>query len=175
MDGVEVRAVDPATGIDVARGNVGEIWLRTPRVMLGYWNQPDATHEAITEDGWLRTGDAGCLDGDGYVYLSDRVKDMIISGGENVYPAEVENVLMAHPDVDEVAVIGVPSERWGETPKAIVVAAPGARPDGRELITFCRDRLAHYKCPTSVEVVAALPRNATGKVLKAQLRAPYWQ
>jgi long-chain acyl-CoA synthetase len=174
MEGVEVRIVEPATGCDVATGDVGEIWMRTPRVMLGYWNQPEATRRAITSDGWLRTGDAGHIDSDGYVYLSDRVKDMIISGGENIYPAEVENVLMGHPAVADVAVIGVPSARWGETPKALVVAAPGTPPGEDELISFCRARVAHYKCPTSVELVDTLPRNATGKVLKAELRAPYW-
>jgi acyl-CoA synthetase (AMP-forming)/AMP-acid ligase II len=174
MEGVEVRIVDPASGCDVETGAVGEIWLRTPRVMLGYWNQPEATRRAITSDGWLRSGDAGHVDDDGYVYLSDRVKDMIISGGENIYPAEVENVLMGHPAVADVAVIGVPSERWGETPKALVVPVPGTPPGEDELIAFCRARVAHYKCPTSVELVDTLPRNATGKVLKAELRAAYW-
>jgi acyl-CoA synthetase (AMP-forming)/AMP-acid ligase II len=174
MDGVEVRVVEPVSGGDVPTGAVGEIWLRTPRVMLGYWNQPEATRQAITPDGWLRSGDAGYLDEDGYVFLSDRVKDMIVSGGENIYPAELENVLMAHPAVADVAVIGVPSERWGETPKALVVPTEGTSPAAAELIAFCRGRVAHYKCPTSVELVAVLPRNATGKVLKAQLRAPYW-
>ena len=142
MEGVELRVVDPMTGRDLETGAVGEIWLRTPRLMLGYWNRPEATSEAITEDGWLRTGDAGHLDADGYLYLSDRVKDMIISGGENIYPAEIENVLMAHADVADVAVIGVPSERWGETPKALVVASAGSHPDEAELIAFCRARLA---------------------------------
>ena len=174
MEGVEVRVVEPVSGADVPTGAVGEIWMRTPRVMLGYWNQPEATRQAITPDGWLRSGDAGYLDRDGYVFLSDRVKDMIVSGGENIYPAELENVLMAHPAVADVAVIGVPSERWGETPKALVVPADGESPAADELIAFCRERVAHYKCPTSVELVEVLPRNATGKVLKAQLRAPYW-
>jgi long-chain acyl-CoA synthetase len=174
MEGVEVRVVEPATGREVATGDVGEIWLRSPRVMLGYWNQPEETRRAVTPDGWLRTGDAGHIDADGYVYLSDRVKDLIVSGGENIYPAELENVLMAHPAVADVAVIGVPSERWGETPKALVVPAGEPAPDEGELIAFCRSRLAHYKCPTSVELVEGLPRNATGKVLKTELRAPYW-
>ena len=170
MEGVEVRIVEPATGCDVATGDVGEILMRTPQVMLGYWNQPEATQGDHT-DGWLRTGDAGNVDPDGYVYLSDRVKDMIISGGENIYPAELENVLMGHPSVADVAVIGVPSERWGETPKALVVAAPGSSGRGGA-DRLCRAQVAHFKCPTSVELVA--PRNATGKVLKAELRAPYW-
>jgi long-chain acyl-CoA synthetase len=174
MEGVEVRVVEPATGLDVPAGSVGEVWLRTPRVMAGYWNQPEATGEVIDDDGWFHTGDAGYLDADGYLYINDRIKDMIISGGENVYPAEVENVLMSHDDVLDVAVIGVPSDRWGETPKALVVAAPDRHPEPADLLAYCRERLAGYKCPTSVEFVASLPRNATGKVLKREVRAPYW-
>jgi acyl-CoA synthetase (AMP-forming)/AMP-acid ligase II len=141
--------------------------------MAGYWNMPEATREAITPAGWLRTGDAGRIDDEGYLYIEDRVKDMIISGGENVYPAEVERVLLQHPGVAEAAVIGVPDEKWGETVKAVVVPAAGAAPDEAALIAFTRDRLAHYKCPTSVAVVSALPRNATGKVLKRQLRSSF--
>ncbi|MBK9179028.1 MAG: fatty acid--CoA ligase [Acidimicrobiales bacterium] len=171
--GVELRVVDPATGDDVATGTVGEIWVRGPQNMKGYWNLPDETAKAFV-DGWFRTGDAGYLDDDGYVYIHDRVKDMIVSGGENVYPAEVENVLMAHPAVADVAVIGVPDERWGETPKAVVVAAPGATVGGAELIAYCREHLAHYKCPTSVDVVEVIPRNPSGKILKRELREPYW-
>jgi long-chain acyl-CoA synthetase len=173
MAWVEMRVVDPTTGADRPAGDVGEVWLRSPRVMAGYWRRPDETAAAVDSDGWFRTGDAGFLDDEGYLYISDRVKDMIISGGENVYPAEIENVLMAHPHVADVAVIGVPSERWGETPKALVVAAPGTHPDEQELIVFCRDRLARYKCPTSVDLVDALPRNPTGKVLKHELRKQY--
>jgi len=124
-------------------------------------------------DGWLRTGDAGYLD-QGYLYLKDRVKDMIISGGENVYPAQVENALMPHPELLDVAVIGVPDDKWGETVKAIVVPQPGASPDPAEVIAFCRGRLAHYKCPTSVEFIDELPRNPSGKILKTVLREPYW-
>jgi long-chain acyl-CoA synthetase len=143
--------------------------------MLGYWNQPEQTAAVMAEGGWFRTGDAGYLDADGYLYIHDRVKDMIVSGGENIYPAEVENVLMAHPSVADVAVIGVPSERWGETPKALVVRTPGAEVSAEELIEFCRQRLARYKCPTSVDWVDALPRNPSGKILKKDLRAPYWE
>ena len=168
-----MRVVDPATGTDVTPGEVGEFWVRSEQVMAGYWNMPEATSEAITPDGWLRTGDAGRIDGEGYLYIEDRVKDMIISGGENVYPAEVERVLGQHPDVAEVAVIGVPDEKWGETVKAVVVPADGAVPDEAALIAFTRARLAHYKCPTSVSMVPALPRNPTGKVLKRELRSGF--
>jgi long-chain acyl-CoA synthetase len=174
MEHVEMLVVDPGTGEPRPEGVVGEVWLRSPRVMAGYWGRPDETAAVIDASGWFHTGDAGYLDGDGYLYISDRVKDMIISGGENIFPAEVENALMAHPDVADVAVIGVPSERWGETPKAVVVPAPGAIVDEADLIEFCRGRLARYKCPTSVVVTDVLPRNPTGKVLKHELRAPYW-
>jgi long-chain acyl-CoA synthetase len=172
---VEVRVVDTDTGADVTVGSVGELWTRSRQNMLGYWNRPADTAAAITPDGWLRTGDAGYLDADGFLYLHDRVKDMIVSGGENVYPAEVENALMKHPDVADVAVIGVPDDRWGETVKAIVVLRPGATADERALVTFCREHLAHYKCPTSVDVTDLLPRNPSGKLLKRELRAPYWE
>jgi acyl-CoA synthetase (AMP-forming)/AMP-acid ligase II len=171
LPGSEVRVVDPSTGTDVRPGNVGEFWVRSDQVMAGYWNMPEATAEAITLDGWLRTGDAGRVDDEGYLYIEDRVKDMIITGGENVYPAEVERVLRQHADVAEVAVIGVPDQKWGETVKAVVVPAKGAAVDEAALIAFTRERLAHYKCPTSVSVVPALPRNPTGKVLKRQLRS----
>jgi len=172
--GVSIEIVDPESGHQVPVDTVGEIWTRSAQNMLGYWRKPDETAKTITADGWLRTGDAGYRDADGFIYLHDRIKDMIVSGGENVYPAEVENILMSHPAVADCAVIGVPSERWGETVKAIVVAA-GERPDPAELIGFCRQRLAHYKCPTSVDFTDALPRNPSGKVLKRQLRMPYWQ
>ena len=121
--GVELRIVDVGTGEDVPTGEVGEIWVRSPQVMKGYWNLPEETAKVMAEGGWFRSGDAGYLDADGYLYIHDRVKDMIVSGGENVYPAEVENVLMGHPAVADVAVIGVPDARWGETPKAMVVRA----------------------------------------------------
>ncbi len=171
---VEVRVVDPATGRDLPSGTVGEVWTRSGQNMAGYWRNPDATDATITSDGWLRTGDGGYLDVDGYLFLTDRIKDMIVSGAENVYPAEVENVLAAHPDVADVAVIGVPDDRWGETVKAVVVLRAGAPADSGAVIGFARERLAHYKCPTSVDFVDALPRNPTGKVLKRELRAPYW-
>ena len=149
--------------------------MRGPIVMAGYFRRPDETSAAITPDGWLRTGDAGYLDTAGYLYLTDRVKDMIVTGGENVYPAEVENVLYAHPAVLEAAVVGVPSERWGETVKAFVVLRPGASATEAELIDACRAELAHFKCPTSIELRDELPRNATGKVLRRKLREPYWR
>jgi acyl-CoA synthetase (AMP-forming)/AMP-acid ligase II len=142
-------------------------------VMTGYAKRPEDSAAAMPGDGWLRTGDAGYLQ-DGYLYLKDRVKDMIISGGENVYPAEVENALMPHPDILDVAVIGVPDDKWGETVKAVVVARPGSSPDPSEIIAFCRTRLAHFKCPTSIDFVEVLPRNPSGKVLKTELREPYW-
>jgi len=173
LPGNEVRVVDPETGIDVEPGEVGEFWVRSDQVMAGYWNMPEATREAITSGGWLRTGDAGRIDEAGYLYIEDRVKDMILSGGGHVYPAEVERVLGQHPDVAEVAVIGVPDPAGGETVKAVVVPAAGAAVDEAALIAFTRDRLAHYKSPTSVSFVPALPRNPNGKVLKRQLRSSF--
>jgi long-chain acyl-CoA synthetase len=174
IPGTEARIVDPVSGQDRPDGEVGEIWVKGPTVMAGYWHQPEQTAEVI-RDGWLRTGDAGYRDGDGYFYIHDRVKDMIVSGGENVYPAEVENVLMAHPGVADAAVIGVPHDRWGETPKAMVVRAPASAVTEAELLAWCRERLAGFKCPTSVEWLDELPRNPSGKVLKKDLRAPYWE
>ena len=174
--GVELRIIDLEAGRDVSEPNtVGEIWVRSPQVMKGYWNNPTATTEAIDGDGWFRSGDVGYLDADGYLYIHDRVKDMIVSGGENVYPAEVENVLMAHPAIADVAIIGVPHEKWGETAKAVVVLAPGAELSPADLIAFAKARLATFKCPTSVDFVDTLPRNPSGKVLKKDLRAPYWE
>ncbi|MGE2724544.1 long-chain-fatty-acid--CoA ligase [Mycolicibacterium pulveris] len=170
---VSLRVVD-ADGCDVPGGTVGELWTRSAQNMLGYWNNPAATAATLTDDGWLKTGDVGYLDDDGYVYLYDRVKDMIVSGGENVYPAEVENVLMAHPEVADVAVIGVPDDTWGETVKAIVVPAGAPGPDPAELIRFARARLAGFKLPKSVDFAAELPRNPSGKLLKRALREPYW-
>lgn len=167
---VELAIVDPSTGTAVAPGTVGEIWVRTPMATRGYWQRPAETAAAITADGWLKTGDAAVQDADGYVYIRDRFKDMIVSGGENVFPAEVENVLGRHPGVAEIAVIGVPHERWGETVKAIVVPAAGAPPTAAELVAFARERLAHYKCPTIVEFVPALPKSTAGKILKRELR-----
>ena len=152
---------------------MGEVLARSNVVLDGYWDQPDATADAL-EGGWFHTGDGGTLD-DGYLTISDRKKDVIISGGENVSSIEVEDVLHSHPAVAEVAVIGVPDEKWGETVKALVVLADGAAADERAMIDHCRERLTHYKCPTSVEVRESLPRTATGKLQKFKLRAPYWE
>ena len=172
--GVELRIVDIQTGAVVAVGETGEVQARTARLMKGYWNRPEATAEVLLADGWFRTGDIGDLDIDGYLFLRDRLKDTIISGGENIYPAEVEDAIQWHPDVAAVAVIGVPDDKWGETPRAIVVRVAGSAVTADDLIDFARDRLARYKCPSSVEFVDALPRNATGKVLRRELREPYW-
>jgi len=170
-----LRIVDNDTGNDCEQGEVGEIWVRSPQVMLGYWNLPEETAKSITPDGWFKSGDAGYVDAEGYVYIHDRVKDMIVSGGENVYPAEVENVLMGHPGIADVAVIGVPHEKWGETAKAIVVRKPDSVVTEEEIVAYARERLARFKCPTSVDWVDALPRNPSGKILKKDLRAPYWE
>jgi len=175
MPWVELRIIDPTTHEDVATGAVGEIWVRSGMVMRGYWNKPEATAETIMPGGWLRTGDAAYQDAQGYVYLFDRFKDMIISGGENIYPAEVENALSGHPAVQEVAVIGVPHVRWGETPKAVVVLRPGHQPEAQELIAYARENLAHYKCPTALVFAETLPRNASGKLLKRELRLSHGQ
>jgi long-chain acyl-CoA synthetase len=169
----QVRVFDPVSGAETGPGEVGEIWVRSGQNMTGYWHQPGETARAFAPGGWLRTGDAAYHDRDGYIFLHDRIKDMIITGGENVYPAEVENALAGHPDVAEVAVIGVPSARWGETVKAIVVRRPGSDVAAEPLIEFARTRLARYKCPTSVDFLAELPRNASGKVMKKALRELY--
>jgi acyl-CoA synthetase (AMP-forming)/AMP-acid ligase II len=170
---VELRIVDPATGEDIAPRSVGEVWLRAPNVMLGYFNRPEETAAALTEDGWLRTGDGGYVDEEGYLFLTDRVKDMIVSGGENVYPVEVEEALAQHPAVADVTVIGVPDERWGETVKALVIARPDTTSTAEDLVAFARERLAGYKLPRSIEFVDEFPRTPSGKVLKRVLRERY--
>lgn len=167
---VELALVDPATEQPVATGEVGEIRIRSGMVTQGYWRKPDETVAAITADGWLKTGDAAYRDADGYVFIHDRYKDMIVSGGENVYPTEIENVLCAHAAVGQVAVIGVPHAKWGETPRAYVVPRAGTTPNEAEMIAFTRARLAHYKCPTSIRFVDDLPQTASGKILKKDLR-----
>jgi long-chain acyl-CoA synthetase len=176
---VELRIVDPVTGEGLPAGAVGEITARSDQTMLGYWDKPTETAAVLSEDGWFRTGDAGWLSEDGYLFLHDRIKDMIVSGGENVYPAEVENALQSHPGVADAAVFGVPDHRWGETVKAVIVRSPGAEGDdgalATDILAATRSRLAHYKCPTSIDFVEALPRNPSGKVLKRELRAPYWE
>jgi len=167
--GVEIRIMDNDTGKELPAREVGEIWCKSPQVMKGYWNNPKATAESITPDGWFKTGDAGYRDEDGYIYIHDRVKDMIVSGGENVYPAEVESALMSHPAIADVAVIGVPHEKWGETVKAIVVKKADVAVTEAEIIEFSKGLLARFKCPTSVDWIDALPRNPSGKILKKDL------
>jgi acyl-CoA synthetase (AMP-forming)/AMP-acid ligase II len=171
---IELALFDPSTGEQVPTGTVGEIWVRSEMNMIGYRNKPEETARTMTADGWLRTGDAAYANEDGYLFLFDRFKDMIVSGGENIYPAEVENALYDHPAIAEVAVIGVPHERWGESPKAMVVLRPSMTASAEELIDFARTKLARYKCPSSIDFVEALPRNASGKILKKELRAPFW-
>jgi acyl-CoA synthetase (AMP-forming)/AMP-acid ligase II len=167
------RAGAPALGVHLAVDDEGEVLARSNVVMEGYWEQPDATASALAE-GWFHTGDGGTLDDEGYLTISDRKKDVIISGGENVSSIEVEDCLFSHPAVAEVAVIGIPHERWGETVVALVVLAPGAEADEPALIGHCRERLAHYKCPTAIEFREELARTATGKLQKFRLREPYW-
>jgi acyl-CoA synthetase (AMP-forming)/AMP-acid ligase II len=169
---VEARIVDDEM-CDVPRGEVGEIVYRGPTVMQGYWGLPEATAEAF-EGGWFHSGDLCRQDDEGYIYVVDRKKDMIISGGENIYSAEVEAALVTHPGVAEVAVIGVPDDRWGESPLAVVVPAdPDRPPTIDDLVEHCRERLASYKKPSAVVLVDALPRNAAGKVVKPDLRAQF--
>jgi long-chain acyl-CoA synthetase len=170
--GVELRIVGER-GEDLPTGTVGEIAVRSPQIMQGYWRLPDATRRAIQGD-WFLTGDAGYLDDKGYLYIYDRVKDMIVSGGENIYPAEVESALFGHPAVADVAVIGVPDERWGEAVMAVVVKRPDTEVTAGELITWARERIAGYKLPKSVDFIETLPRNPTGKILKRELRKSYW-
>jgi long-chain acyl-CoA synthetase len=171
---VELRVAD-ADGNPVAQGEIGEIWIKGVQVMVGYWNNPAETKRAITPDGWFRSGDAGYLDADGYLFLHDRVKDMIVSGGENVYPAEVENAVMGCPGVADVAVIGVPDEKWGEAVKAIVVKQADSDVTEEQVIAWARERIAGFKVPKSVDFADELPRNPSGKILKKDLRAPYWE
>lgn len=169
---IEVRGPD---NVEVPRGTIGEVCILSPTNTAGYWQLPEATAKTIDPDGWLHTGDAGIMDDDGYIYIQDRIKDMIISGGENVYPAEVENAIFGHPAVAEVAVIGVPSATWGEEVKACVVPKPGATIDEADIIAWARSRIAAFKAPKSVDVIPLMPRNASGKILRRELRAPYWE
>lgn len=166
-----IKIVDPETLEECPRGVHGEVLIRGPQIMKGYWNRNADNDATLLPDGWIRTGDGGYLDEDGYLFLTDRIKDMIISGGENIYPAELENVIAGMCGIDEVAVIGVPDERWGETPKVVAVRRAGSDLTSADVVAHCRARLAHYKCPTTVEWVDELPRTASGKVLKHVLRA----
>jgi acyl-CoA synthetase (AMP-forming)/AMP-acid ligase II len=168
--GWEVRIVDP-DGRDLGFDEAGELLIRGEPLFSGYWRDPEATAAAFAEGGWYRTGDIGTLTADGYLYILDRAKDMIISGGENIYPAEVEAVLARHPAVADVAVLGRPDPAWGEAVHAVIIPASGQAVPAGEIIAWCRDRLAHFKCPKSVEFTDALPRTTTGKVLKRELRA----
>ncbi|KAI3604128.1 Long-chain-fatty-acid--CoA ligase (plasmid) [Cupriavidus necator H850] len=168
----EVRIVD-AEDCEVPRGTVGEVVVRGPNVMQGYWNKPAQTTDAI-RDGWMHTGDGGYMDEGGFIFIVDRMKDMIISGGENVYSAEVENALAQHPAVATCAVIGVPSAAWGESVHAVVVCKPGASVTAEELMAHCKPLIAGYKCPRSVEFRDALPLSGAGKILKTDLRKPFW-
>jgi fatty-acyl-CoA synthase len=168
------RAGVPAIGIDVRISDQGEVWARGNHILQGYWDNPEASAEAL-DGGWFHTGDGGAIDDEGYLSITDRKKDVIISGGENVSSIEVEDVIFSHPDVAEVAVIGVPDEKWGEMVKALVVPNPGADLDEAAVIAYCRERLAGYKCPKSVEFRDELARTSTGKLQKYKLRAPYWE
>jgi acyl-CoA synthetase (AMP-forming)/AMP-acid ligase II len=168
------RAGAPALGIEMDVDAEGEVLARGNVILEGYWDQPDATAAAIV-DGWFHTGDGGSIDDEGYVTISDRKKDVIISGGENVSSIEVEDCLFSHPAVAEVAVIGAPDEKWGETVVALVVLAPGQSATEQDLMDHCRSKLAHFKCPTKIEFRDELARTATGKLQKFKLRAPYWE
>ena len=171
--GTEARIVDEEDN-PVPNGSIGELLIRGPQVMKGYWNLPQETAEAL-RGGWMHTGDAGTMDDEGYVYIQDRVKDMILSGGENVYPRTVEEALFKHPAIADAAVIGVPDEQWGETVNAVVVLKDGQSATAEEIIEFCRSHLGGFELPRSVDTIPALPRNASGKVLKRELREPYWE
>jgi fatty-acyl-CoA synthase len=172
MLGTEIRIVGADDRV-LPNGEIGEIAVRGPQLMRGYWNLPDASAEAL-RGGWMHTGDAGVLDDEGFLFVQDRTKDMIVSGGENVYPREVEDVLFQHPAVADAAVIGVPDPKWGEAVKAIVVVKGGQSVAAEELMRFCDGKLAGYKRPRSVEFADELPRNPSGKVLKKDLREKYW-
>ena len=174
MPGVELAILDVDRN-QLPPRQVGEIATRSGSNMVGYWNLPEATARTLDKDGWLRTGDAGFLDENGYLYIQDRIKDMIISGGENIYPAEVESAICDHPDVAEAAVIGVPDDKWGEAVKAIVAMKPGKTASATDIINFTRERIAGYKTPKSIDFVPALPRNPSGKILRRELRDPDWE
>lgn len=170
--GVEVKIRD-ANNRELSTGQSGEIWIKSPSSMVGYWNNDTATAQTL-QDGWIRTGDGGYIDDQGFIYVCDRIKDMIIAAGENVFPAEIESVISEHPAVKEVAVIGIPDELWGEAVKAYVVLQKGCTASARELALFTRQRIADYKVPKSISFVESVPRNAAGKTLKTELRKIYW-
>jgi acyl-CoA synthetase (AMP-forming)/AMP-acid ligase II len=166
---VELKVVDD-DGNEVPRGEPGELVVRGYNLMLGYLDDPEQTAETIDADGWLHTGDIGVMDENGYIDITDRKKDMFIVGGFNAYPAEIENIMLAHPHIGQVAVIGIPDERMGEVGMAYVIPRPGTTPDPAEIIAWCREQMANYKVPRRVEIVDALPLNPSGKVLKYELR-----
>jgi len=170
---VEIRIVD-ANDNEVPRGTVGEIIVRGPNVMLGYWKKPEATAEAL-RGGWMHTGDGGYMDDDGFIYICDRLKDMVVSGGENVYCGEVEAAIGSHPAVAQSAVIGIPCQKWGETVHAVIILKPGASATHEQIIAHCRELIAGYKVPRSVEFRETLPLTSVGKVLKTELRKPFWE
>jgi long-chain acyl-CoA synthetase len=171
--GVDLRVID-TNGYELPPGKTGEVVVRGPNIMPGYWNKPEET-SAVLRDGWYRSGDLGFMNAQGYLFLVDRVKDMIISGGENVYSTEVEEVLYLHPAVLEAAVFGVPDARWGEAVHAVVVPRTGCEVDPTALIAFCRERIAGYKVPKQIDLRPdPLPKSGPGKVLKRELRAPFW-
>ena len=170
--GVHIRIIDEA-GEDVEAGKIGEIIIKSRRNMSGYWRNLDATQKAI-KDGWLYTGDMGYYDEQGYIYIADRKKDMIVTGGENVYPKEVKEVLYRHPAVLEAAVIGIPDDYWVERVHALVVLRQGAQASAEEIMDFCKAHIAHYKAPKGVEFLESLPKNPQGKILKKEIRKQYW-
>ena len=159
---------------DVPTGEVGELILRGPSIMKEYWNLPEETKETL-KNGWLHTGDMASSDEEGFIFIADRKKDMIISGGENIYPAEIEEVLLSHPKISDVAVIGMPHDKWGEVPRAIVQITPGEKVTLEDVISYCQDRIAKYKMPKRVDFMDELPRSATGKVLKKELRKQFYE
>ncbi|HVR90311.1 MAG TPA: fatty acid--CoA ligase [Novosphingobium sp.] len=173
LPGVEIEIRDE-DGKVLGAGEIGEIVTRSSSNMLTYWKLPEATAKTMSADGWIATGDAGYLDADGYLFIHDRMKDLIITGGENVYPAQIESAIYGHPDVQEVAVFGVPDDIWGEAVKAACVPKPGHTIDPASVIAWTRERLAGFKVPKSVDIIEALPRNPSGKILRRQLREPYW-
>ena len=173
LPGVEIKIIDE-DGMEVSQGNVGEILTKSDLNMKGYWNNSEATEKSI-QDEWFYSGDAGFFDEEGFLYIHDRVKDMIVSGGENIYPAEVENALMSHAEILDAAVIGVPDEKWGESTKGFVVLSKDSNLSSEDIISFTKSKIASYKCPKSIEFIEMLPRNPSGKVLRRELRAPYWE
>ena len=169
---VGLRVVDSDDN-DVPVGEVGEVIIQSLNNMKGYWNRPEATAESI-KDGWFYSGDIGYFDDEGFLYIHDRVKDMIVSGGENIYPAEVENALLSHPQIADAAVIGIPDDKWGESTKAFVVLSEGSSLNAKDVISYTKSKIASYKCPKTINFIDELPRNPSGKVLRRELRDPFW-